>query len=114
MIGWVTIVTGAGLSTWAGLRLGPGLTPLPTPPPHAPLQTQGPYRFARHPIYLGLVIAGAGRWLTSKGPRHLISCLTLAWALNAKANLEENILHQTHEYTRYSTRVPRWGVRLPK
>jgi protein-S-isoprenylcysteine O-methyltransferase Ste14 len=59
-IGTVLFATGLGLAVWARLHLGRNWG-MPTSQRAEPeLVTSGPYRFIRHPIYTGLLIAMLG------------------------------------------------------
>ena len=56
------VLTGAGGALGAGgfLALGHAVTPYPEPLAGAVLVERGAYRLARHPIYGGVVLGGAG------------------------------------------------------
>lgn len=56
LVGVVLAVGGAGLALESSRRLGPSLTPLPDPTDGATLVENGPYAFARHPIYGGVAL----------------------------------------------------------
>lgn len=47
---------GLGLVVIAALHLGRSLTATPVPLERAELRTNGPYRWARHPIYSGVIL----------------------------------------------------------
>jgi len=51
---------GLGLIIWAVLVFGRGVTPSPIPSRKARLQTRGPYRWIRHPMYTGVIVMMAG------------------------------------------------------
>ena len=57
-----SLVAGGGvvLSAVAARALGPALSPLPEPRQGTGLVVSGPYRYVRHPIYSGLVVAAVG------------------------------------------------------
>ena len=65
-LGWWTLpalaafVVGEALRGWAILSLGPRYTTRIVVLPAAPLVAGGPYRFLRHPIYVGVTLALAG------------------------------------------------------
>jgi methyltransferase len=66
-VGHITFAAGAalfvvakGIKWWAILSLGPAWTFRVIVVPSAPLVTRGPYRFVRHPNYLGVVGELAG------------------------------------------------------
>lgn len=58
--GAALVVLGLGVVIGAALKLGDNLTPLPVPKPNATLQERGLYRYMRHPIYSGAVMAALG------------------------------------------------------
>ena len=52
----------------------------------------GPYRYVRHPIYLGYAFIMAGMFLTSFTPRMTIMVMAAMALLIWRARLEENVL----------------------
>jgi protein-S-isoprenylcysteine O-methyltransferase Ste14 len=106
-------VAGAALTTLgvllaiAGIaRLGRSLTPFPRPLAHARLRQSGAYRFVRHPIYAGLIVASFGwslSWLSLPG---LVFCALVSLFFDRKSAFEERLL-RTHypEYPVYMRRV---------
>jgi len=74
-LGWTLIAAGLALAVAAAAALGRNLTPLPEPRRDASLITVGPYRYARHPIYGGLLLAAAG-WTVLSGS-HAVAFLSL-------------------------------------
>lgn len=58
--GLVLIAAGAAVLLVAFRVLGRALTPTPVPVAGAGLRTDGPYRWVRHPIYTGVLLAAAG------------------------------------------------------
>lgn len=58
--GLVLVAAGAAVLLVAFRVLGRALTPTPVPVAGAGLRTDGPYRWVRHPIYTGVLLAGAG------------------------------------------------------
>lgn len=109
VIAWTAVVVGVLGAGLAALALGPSLTPTPQPRRDAQLRTDGPYRWVRHPIYGGLLVAASG-WALRSG-----SWLTVGLAgvfvlfLSAKARWEEHLL--TERFPEYPERfrdVPRF------
>jgi protein-S-isoprenylcysteine O-methyltransferase Ste14 len=94
----------------AGIRhLGASLTPLPRPREDASLRQNGSYRFVRHPIYGGIVLAGLG-WSLARSPLALGAWLLLAAFLELKSRREEAWLSQRYvNYAAYRARV-RWRL----
>jgi protein-S-isoprenylcysteine O-methyltransferase Ste14 len=108
-------------ATFAGLAvmvigatgLGRGLTATPLPNAHARLRTGGLYRYARHPIYSGLLLTMASVTLASGSGLRLLTLGALALLLNVKARWEETRLAQRFEgYADYAARTPRFVPRL--
>ena len=107
--GLALVVVGLGLIVVAALRLGPALTPTPVPTADARLRTDGLYRWVRHPIYTGVLLAVAGVTIRSG------SIVTLAVAgvtcgfFTAKARWEEQRLRERFpEYAAYAAATPRF------
>ncbi|MFN3684126.1 MAG: methyltransferase family protein [Fimbriimonadaceae bacterium] len=91
---------------WSWRALGPSLSPDPKPNRRG-LKTDGPYRWVRHPMYLGLLALGAGSALLDPGAAPAL--VGLAAALIGKVRIEERLLRQTYpEYDEYSKRS--WGL----
>ena len=55
-----SIAIGALIVVCSSLRLGRSLTPFPEPVPGGRLTGTGPYRFVRHPMYLGVFFIAIG------------------------------------------------------
>lgn len=67
------------------------------------LRTGGPYRWVRHPMYLGLLALGFGT--AGIDLRALPPALGLAAALIGKVVIEERMLRRTYpEYKAYASR----------
>jgi protein-S-isoprenylcysteine O-methyltransferase Ste14 len=91
--GWIVAAAGLALGIWAGVTMGRSLTPFPRPRRDAELVVRGPYRFVRHPLYLGGVLFAAGLSLVfSVYALVLTAVLAAFWV--AKARLEERHLSQ--------------------
>lgn len=110
-IGWVVMAAGAGLSAWgAGLfrRKGTGIRPFT---PVTALVVEGPYRFTRNPMYLGMLLGLAGMalflgsltpWLV---PPLFLGVITVRFIRKEEAMLEGLF---GEEYRAYRRRVRRW------
>lgn len=104
-------VTGLGVAmiVWGFVSLGDALTPFPRPLDGATLHRQGVYRFVRHPIYSGVILAGlgwSGWWLSGTG---LLAVLALAIFFDRKAAYEENWLRKKYPgYADYARRVKKF------
>ena len=108
----VTSGDGPGFSTWlggvlvlAGLapagaalgRLGPSLSPYPTPSQGAILVMNGPFRLVRHPIYGGVILTALGLSFLSWSVPALVVSLALVPFFLAKASFEESMLVERFE-----------------
>jgi len=60
VVGLVILVVGLIVFGLGIVTLGSSLSPLPAPMPSAELVERGIYRFIRHPIYTGLILAALG------------------------------------------------------
>jgi len=100
-LGLAPTVVGIALVVWAGRTMGRSLTPFPTPPVDARLVQGGPFRFVRHPIYLGGTLVFGGLSLVfSAWSLVLTGLLAIFWI--AKARHEERLLLERFpEYAQY-------------
>ncbi|HLF43111.1 MAG TPA: 2-amino-4-hydroxy-6-hydroxymethyldihydropteridine diphosphokinase [Acidimicrobiia bacterium] len=106
--GVLILVLGAYLILASAKSLGRALTPLPEPAPGASMVVTGPYRWARHPIYGGVVLLflGAslalGSWIAAMLS---VGLLGFFWL---KSSYEERRLRIAYpSYTSYRRRVRR-------
>jgi protein-S-isoprenylcysteine O-methyltransferase Ste14 len=97
IVAGVLIAVGLLVALAAGLRLGGALTPLPIPKEGQSLVTTGIYRFVRHPIYTGVLVAAAGLVVWGGSLAHLIGWLALYVVLSVKAAGEEAMLASLHD-----------------
>jgi protein-S-isoprenylcysteine O-methyltransferase Ste14 len=65
VVGTVLLVSGLGLAVWARVHLGRNWGMPTTEKAEPELVTSGPYRFVRHPIYSGLLLALLGTALAT-------------------------------------------------
>ncbi|HET7676471.1 MAG TPA: isoprenylcysteine carboxylmethyltransferase family protein [Candidatus Limnocylindrales bacterium] len=83
------VVAGLVLAVWGTLALGRSFAALPQPPPGAELVESGPYRWVRHPIYLGLLVGSLGWGVLAGSLVTLGLTMALAVLLDLKARREE-------------------------
>ncbi|HEV2612155.1 MAG TPA: isoprenylcysteine carboxylmethyltransferase family protein [Noviherbaspirillum sp.] len=104
--GWMIAALGMLLLARSALNLGRSLTPLPRPKPGGELVTSGAYRFVRHPIYLGVLLACLGVSLATTSLLRLGLTAILFIFFDMKARKEERWLAERYpEYVQYQARV---------
>lgn len=102
------VAAGAAVAIAGGLRLGPSLTPLPTPKDDGILVTTGIYAWVRHPIYSGVLLLGLGLVVWGASIAHMIGWAALWLILNVKASIEEKLLQERYgDYEPYSQKTGR-------
>ncbi len=112
IVGWVLIASGVGLALLATRNLGSALTPTPEPLPDERLRTDGLYRYVRHPIYSGVLLAVAGLVIRSGSWATLAVGAATVGFFNAKAAWEERRLADRYpEYPDYAAGVGRFVPR---
>jgi protein-S-isoprenylcysteine O-methyltransferase Ste14 len=109
MAGVAVMVLGAMLIVRGFISLGDALTPFPRPLADATLHRQGAYRWMRHPIYTGVMLAAFGWalwWLSAPGA---VGALALAIFFDRKAAYEETWLRKRYKgYGDYARRVKKF------
>ncbi len=108
-LGAPLVAAGVAMAVWGVQSLGRSLTPGTEPLPGAPLVTSGAYAYARHPIYLGIVLGLAGYTLAwSNWTLALLVGLLARTYFNGKAKAEERWLIERYPlYRSYMRRVAR-------
>jgi protein-S-isoprenylcysteine O-methyltransferase Ste14 len=97
----------------SALALGKSLTAHPIPGKDAVLVTDGLYRFVKHPIYSGLLLAALGLTISGGFFPHVLFFIALVFLLNYKASFEEALLTKTYAgYADYSKKTGRFVPRL--
>ena len=88
-------------------RLGSALTPFPKPVSDSELQEHGAYRYARHPIYGGVLLLCLA-WSLATSPVALVPTALLALLFEGKRHREEAWLTERYPaYEDYRRRVRR-------
>lgn len=107
---WISaIITFAGLlfTVWARIHLGRNWSGTVTIKQDHELITSGPYRFVRHPIYSGLLLAFVGAALARGDGRGVVALVLALWALWRKLRIEEQWMRERFgsAYEEYARRV---------
>lgn len=93
------------ISAYFALR--PSIRISPIPKPGAPLITSGIYRWFRHPMYLGVLVVGAGMLINNLNWGSLTVFTALAVNMLLKANYEDGLLRSRHaSAANYQNQVP--------
>jgi methyltransferase len=93
--GLVVFALAKAIKYWAIATLGPRWTFRVLVPPAAPLVTTGPYRFMRHPNYLGVMGELAGMAMMAKAPiAGTASLVVFGLLLAARIRVEEKALRR--------------------
>ncbi len=109
--GLLAVAAGVALNIWATrlfARSGVGVCPFSPVPA---LVAEGPYRFSRNPMYLGLVLLSGSVPLMTGVPANLWAPASLAVWLHFRFVLrEEEFLRERigMPYLAYASRSPRW------
>ena len=110
-----SLFIGFVILAFSALALGKSLTAHPIPGKNAVLVTDGLYRFVKHPIYSGLILAAFGLTITGGFFPHFIFFVLLVLLLNYKASFEEKMLASTYAgYAEYSKKTGRFIPRLKR
>jgi protein-S-isoprenylcysteine O-methyltransferase Ste14 len=105
LAGNLVVVLGVVVLVWAARNLGSALTPLPLPN-GAGLAAHGAYRWMRHPIYTGVIIACFGAAIGAGTVLAYAAAVVVALFFDAKTRLEERWLVGAYEgYGEYAART---------
>ena len=107
-LGAALTLAGLLLAVWARAHLGANWSGTVTIKQNHELITSGPYRFVRHPIYSGLLLAFVGTALARAEWRGVLAVVLVVWALWRKLRTEEQRMreHFGPAYDEYARRTP--------
>jgi protein-S-isoprenylcysteine O-methyltransferase Ste14 len=103
VLGIVLLATGLGFTVWARRHLGRNWSAsVVVKEDHALVRT-GPYRYVRHPIYSGILVAFLGMVVTIGEWRGLVALLLAGVSFAVKSRAEERRMLETFpEYAEYA------------
>lgn len=106
-------LAGMLFAVWARICLGRNWSSMPTIKEEHQLIRNGPYRFVRHPIYSGLLLAMFGTFLANGRVCGALAVILLWFAWDAKSRIEEEFMVRTFgpEYEEYRRTT---GALLPR
>ncbi|ACB95505.1 methyltransferase family protein [Beijerinckia indica] len=108
-IGVFLFIGGGALRLWPVFVLGRRFSGLVAIQPGHELVTTGPYRYIRHPSYLGLLISALGWALAFRSGVGVLLVALLIPPLLARIHAEEKLLHSYfgQDYASYCARTSR-------
>lgn len=106
--GAALVVIGLAWSIWARLHLGSNWSGVAEQKQGHQLIRAGPYRWSRHPIYTGLILAVAGSAITLDRWRGLLGLVVIIASFVRKLRIEERFMQELFplDYARYRSEVP--------
>ena len=107
LTGILLTALGCGIAIWARITIGANWSGQATVKAGHELITTGPYAFARHPIYTGLLTGALGSALVIGELRCALGMLLIVLALMIKMSQEEKLMTQTFPdaYPKYRRQV---------
>lgn len=111
--GIATTLAGFGFAIWARIHLGRNWSSSVTAKIGHELIRSGPYKWVRHPIYTGLLIALFGTALVLGQVRGLLALVLVYTAWKIKSRVEEHMMTSTFgaEYSAYASTT---GAMFPR
>ncbi len=105
--GLIVCAAGVAFAIWARRTLGRNWSGNPTIKEGHELVTRGPYRFVRHPIYTGMLLAAAGTALGHGQVLDLVLLLVALVVVWLKSRVEERLMLRQfpQEYASYRRRT---------
>lgn len=111
-LGLALCTAGLLIGVVAVIQLNTNLSPFPSPVKGGTLIKKGLYRYVRHPIYLGIILAMFGFSLASFSyPRLFLTVICYGFFM-LKARYEESLLRK--RYQEYEAYMKDTGMILPK
>jgi len=106
IVGAIVFASGLGLAVWARIHLGRNWGMPMSQKQEPELVTDGPYRFVRHPIYTGILLALLGTALATN-LYWLLACIVVGAYFVYSARVEERNLMRTfpRQYPIYRART---------
>jgi protein-S-isoprenylcysteine O-methyltransferase Ste14 len=105
-LGYGIFIFGVVIALIAAINLGKNLTPLPRPKENAVLIQVGLYRFARHPIYFGVIVLSLGWGLIQQSTLVWLYVVIIAIFFDIKSRKEERwLVERFSAYADYQGRV---------
>ena len=102
VLGVVLLAAGLGFSVWARRHLGRNWSAQVVVKEGHSLVRTGPYRYVRHPIYTGILLAFLGTVVTIGEWRGVLALLCALVSFAVKSRLEEARMRETFpEYREY-------------
>jgi protein-S-isoprenylcysteine O-methyltransferase Ste14 len=109
-VGVTLVALGLAFAVWARIVLAGNWSGSVTLKDHHDIVQTGPYRFIRHPIYTGLVLAFFGSALARGEWRGLVAVAIVVAALWRKWRLEERWLEESFGATYATYRKTTWAL----
>ena len=105
-IGLTLCAAGIAFAIWARVHIGRNWSPVPAMKEEHELVTSGPYRYARHPIYTGLLLAMFGTGLVAGLYWYVLFVIFLIMFL-IRVRIEEGYMMKLFptQYPEYRKRV---------
>ncbi len=102
--GVAPLVAGLAFTVWARVHLGRNWSGIVTLKQGHELVRSGPYRWVRHPIYTGLIIAFLGTAVAYNALRCFVGVALIAASFVRKLHVEERFMRAQfgEEYSRYA------------
>jgi protein-S-isoprenylcysteine O-methyltransferase Ste14 len=119
LVRWAGLPLALGASAWVFWMfqtLGPNLTDTVAVRPTATLVTNGPYRYVRHPLYLGLAAVFLAMFLLTANLLVLAGGVIVLAFIVARTTIEERNLEERfgESYRAYCARTGKYWPRLSR